>query len=155
MSDEDFAAGAKPFAPEMAAQLGDKWTYLASLLRTRVSRYDEIPGQIGFFAQLPDYSTDLFNNKRNKVTPEKAAEILPQAIAIIEKITDWTPEGINAVLQPAIAESGIKMGTFMWPVRISLSGQTVTPGGVTELLYILGRQEALSRLGTGLAKAKS
>ena len=155
MSDEDFAAGAKPFAPEMAEQLGDKWTYLASLLRTRVSRYDEIPGQIGFFAQLPDYSTDLFNNKRNKVTPEKAAEILPQAIAIIEKITDWTPEGINAVLQPAIAESGIKMGTFMWPVRISLSGQTVTPGGVTELLYILGRQEALSRLGTGLAKAKS
>lgn len=155
MSDADFAAGAKSFAGELADKLGqDKWQYLAGLLRTRVSRYNQVAEQIGFFSQLPDYDVELFTNKRNKVNPEKAAEILPVVISILEKVQDWTPEGIDAVLQPGVAESGIKMGTFMWPARIALSGQKVTPGGVTELLYILGREESFRRLRLGLEKVQ-
>lgn len=155
MSDADFAAGAKSFAGELADKLGqDKWQYLAGLLRTRVSRYNQVAEQIAFFSQLPDYDVELFTNKRNKVNPEKAAEILPVVISILEKVQDWTPEGIDAVLQPGVAESGIKMGTFMWPARIALSGQKVTPGGVTELLYILGREESFRRLQLGLEKVQ-
>ena len=155
MSDAGFAAGAKPFAGELPEKIGEeKWLYLAALLRTRVSRYNQVGEQIGFFSQLPDYTADLFANKRNMVTPEKAAEILPIVISILEKVQDWTPEGIDAVLQPGVAESGIKMGTFMWPARIALSGQKVTPGGVTELLYILGREESFQRLQAGLTKAQ-
>lgn len=155
MSDEDFAAGAKSFAGKLADELeADRWQYLAGLLRTRVSRYNQIPEQIGFFSQLPDYDVELFTNKRNKVNPEKAAEILPVVMQILENVQDWTPEGIDAVLQPGVAESGIKMGTFMWPARIALSGQKVTPGGVTELLYILGREESFRRLQLGLEKVQ-
>ena len=90
----------------------------------------------------------------SRVNPEKAAEILPVVMQILEKVQDWTPEGIDAVLQPGVAESGIKMGTFMWPARIALSGQKVTPGGVTELLYILGREESFRRLQLGLEKVQ-
>ena len=42
----------------------------------------------------------------------------------------------------------------MWPLRIALSGQKVTPGGVTELLYLLGGEESIKRLEKGLAKLK-
>lgn len=155
MSDEEFAAGAKAFAGELPAAISEeKWLFLAGLLRTRISRYNQVEEQIGFFSQLPDYAVDLFTNKRNKVTPKKAAEILPRVMEILERVQDWTPEGIDAVLQPGVADSGIKMGTFMWPARIALSGQKVTPGGVTEILYILGREESFRRLQTGLAKAK-
>ena len=153
MSDEAFAKAARPFAGELLPETEANWTYLAALLKTRISRYDEIPGQIGFFSQLPDYSADLFTNKRNKVTPEKAAAILPQAIAALETLTEWTPEAIDEKLEAVIASSGLKMGTFFWPVRIALSGQKVTPGGVTELLYILGKNISLERLEKGLAKA--
>ena len=154
MSDDDFAKKSSAFGGIIAESLGDKWTYLASLLKTRVSRFNEIPEQIGFFKDLPDYDNELFNNKRNKVTPEKAAEILPIVIEILEKVQTWTPEGIDDVLQPGVAESGIKMGTFMWPARIALSGQKVTPGGVTELLYLLGREESMKRLKLGLTKVQ-
>ena len=152
MSDSEFAKHSSAFGGIIAESLHDKWEYLAALLRTRVNRYNEIPEQIGFFKELPEYDIDLFNNKRNKVTPEKAAEIIPQAIDILNTVAEWTPEGIDDKLQPAIADSGIKMGTFMWPVRIALSGQKVTPGGVTELLYLLGRDESLKRLNFGLSK---
>jgi glutamyl-tRNA synthetase len=38
----------------------------------------------------------------------------------------------------------------MWPVRIAASGQEITPGGASEILTILGRDEALARLAAGL-----
>ena len=38
----------------------------------------------------------------------------------------------------------------MWPLRIALSGQKVTPGGVNEILYLLGREESLKRLKAAL-----
>ena len=155
MSDEEFAKSAHAFAGDLTAAVEEKWGYLAALLKPRVSRYDEIPGQIGFFNELPDYDTDLFNNKRNKVNPEKAAAILPQAIEALTPLTEWTPEAIDEKLEAVIAASGLKMGTFMWPVRIALSGQKVTPGGVTELLYILGQENSLKRLEKGLAKIQS
>ena len=155
MSDEEFAKSAHAFAGDLTAAVEEKWGYLAALLKPRVSRYDEIPGQIGFFNGLPDYDTDLFNNKRNKVNPEKAAAILPQAIEVLTPLTEWTPEAIDEKLEAVIAASGLKMGTFMWPVRIALSGQKVTPGGVTELLYILGQENSLKRLEKGLAKIQS
>lgn len=34
----------------------------------------------------------------------------------------------------------------MWVVRVAVSGQTVTPGGATEILELLGKSESLLRL---------
>ena len=98
---------------------------------------------------------ELAANLNNTSDPEKAAAILAQAIAALEPLTDWTPEAIDEKLEAVIGASGMKMGTFMWPVRIALSGQKVTPGGVTELLYILGQKNSLKRLEKGLAKIHS
>ena len=152
MSDEAFATAALPFAGDITDELREKWAYLAALLKPRVSRYGEIAGQIAFFRELPEYSTDLFSNKRNKVTPEKSAEILPAVLAVLEPLTDWTPDAINEAIHACIEQSGLKMGTVMWPLRIALSGQKVTPGGVTELLYLLGKKNSLKRLQKGIAK---
>jgi glutamyl-tRNA synthetase len=152
MNDASFAAASLPFAGELPECLTGKWPYLAALLRTRVSRYGEIPAQIAFFGEQPAYDISLFNNKRNKVTPEKAAEILPEAKKLIEGIDDWTHETIDEKLKSYIAGTGLKMGAVMWPLRIALAGQPVTPGGVTELIYLLGKKNSLKRLEKGLAK---
>lgn len=152
MSDEDFASAALPFAGELPEVVAAKWPYLAAILRTRVARFGEIPGKIAFFRALPDYGTELFANKRNKVTPELAAEILPATKDVLAGLSDWTPEAIDEVLHGYIDACGRKLGTVMWPLRVALSGQTVTPGGVTELLYLLGKEEALARIDTAVGK---
>ena len=107
---------------------------------------------IAFFRALPEYDVDFFQNKRNKVTPELAAKILPAAKETLSVVQDWTPEAIDAALHGYIDGSGQKLGTVMWPLRIALSGQKVTPGGVTELLYLLGREESLARLEKAVEK---
>ena len=39
----------------------------------------------------------------------------------------------------------------MWVVRIAISGKSVTPGGATEILDILGKSESIKRLKLSLA----
>ena len=141
-----------PLAGELTDEIKKKWPYLAAILRTRVARYGEIKNMIAFFRTLPEYGVELFPNKKNKVTPELAAEILPAAKDALSAAPEWTPEAIDAALHGYIDGSGYKLGTVMWPLRIALSGQKVTPGGVTELLYLLGKEESLARIGKAVEK---
>ena len=154
MNDDDFAALARPYAREIADSLGDKWVYLAALLKTRVSRLGEIPEKIDFLPTPHEYTSEDFLNKKNKVTLELAGEIIPAATAALAAVdpADWNPDKINEALHAYIEASGKKMGTIMWPLRIALSGCRVTPGGVTELLYLLGKDESIARLNAGIAK---
>ena len=74
------------------------------------------------------------------------------AIRDLEAAPGWTPYSLDAIMQGVVAGTQLKMGAVMWPMRIALSGQKVTPGGVTELLYLLGQEEAIERLKKGLKK---
>ena len=40
----------------------------------------------------------------------------------------------------------------MWPIRTAISGKQNTPGGATELMEVLGKEESLSRLKAGIEK---
>jgi glutamyl-tRNA synthetase len=37
------------------------------------------------------------------------------------------------------AAEGMKNGQIMWPVRVAISGLANTPGGATEIAYLLGK----------------
>ena len=38
----------------------------------------------------------------------------------------------------------------MWPIRTAVSGKQMTPGGATELMEILGKEEAIARIKKGI-----
>ena len=150
MSDEDFAEAAENFFGELDENISSKKVYLSSLLKTRVAKLSEIPDAIKFLKNLPPFDAELFINKRNKVTVEKSAEIISPAIEILEQVGDWNFDELNNKISEFTEKSGLKVGTVMWPLRIALSGQKVTPGGVTEILYLLGREKSLERLKLAL-----
>ena len=149
MNDENFAQVAEKYFDDIPA---DKKIYLSSLIKTRVKKLSEIPDMIKFLKILPDFDIELFTNKRNKITPEKSAEIIAPAIELFEKISDWTFENLNEKISAFIENSGMKTGTIMWPLRIALAMQKVTPGGVTEILYLLGKEKSIERLKSALEK---
>ena len=147
MSDEDFACAADKYFADFDAP---RKIFLASLLKTRVAKLSDIPEMISFLKVLPPFDAELFTNKRNKITPQKSAEILEPAIKILEAVDDWTLDTLNEKISAFVAESGLKVGAVMWPLRIALSMQKVTPGGVTEILYLLGKETSLERLNSAL-----
>ena len=151
MTDAEFAAVADKFIGEFDAA---KKVYLASLLKPRVAKLSEIPAAIKFLREMPPFDAELFVNKRNKVTVEKSVEIIEPAIEILKNVSDWTFDALNEKIAAFTESSGAKTGTVMWPLRIALSGQKITPGGVVEILYLLGRETALKRLTGAVAALK-
>lgn len=59
--------------------------------------------------------------------------------------TDWNPEAILAAIKAAAAGAGAKLGDVMQPVRVALTGGTVSEP-VNELLAVIGRRTALEHL---------
>ena len=51
-----------------------------------------------------------------------------------------------------IAKKEVKNGYILWPIRTALSGKQFTPGGGIELCAILGKDDAISRIKTGISK---
>jgi len=155
MTDEKFANAADKFFGELNENLASKKVYLSSLLKTRVTKFSEIPAMIKFLQEMPPFDSELFINKRNKVNLQNSAEIIEPAIKILEGVEDWTLDTLNEKISAYIESSGLKTGTIMWPLRIALSGQKITPGGTVEILYLLGKKDALARLSAALKSIKS
>ena len=154
MSDEYFAKMARPFAGELPDYLEQSWAHLASLLKTRIQRLGDLPQEIAFLCEQPAFDAELYVNKRNKVTPEKAAELLPGMMALLEAVpeSDWNNDALYEKLNAYIEEQGIKKGLAMWVLRIAAAGQKVTPGGATEILSLLGKKISMERIKKSLAK---
>ena len=47
---------------------------------------------------------------------------------------------------------GVKVGTVMWCVRIAVSGLGATPGGATEIMEVIGKEESIKRIAIALNK---
>ena len=53
--------------------------------------------------------------------------------------------------QDVYKRQGVKTGFVMWPVRTAVSGKQNTPGGATEIMEILGKEESIARIKKGIA----
>lgn len=128
---------------------------LLALIQPRIEKFSQIPPQIAFFESLPQFDCQLFVNKSQKATLESAAQVLPAAIDLLKNSHVWQGAALFDELKALSASLGLKAGAVMWAVRIAISGTSATPGGATDILEILGREESLRRLTEGLAKVNT
>lgn len=122
---------------------------LAELLHTRVSTLAEIPAMVDFIVARLPFDAALYANKKNKTTPELCAEILAGVRPLLSDAV-WQNDALFALLKDYAAASGCKAGAVMWAVRVAVARKAITPGGATELLEVLGREEALERIDQAL-----
>ena len=152
MSVEEFTEAAMPYYKKVFGDKQMPYEKFAEILQKRTTQLTQIPEMIDFFAELPEYSKDLFVNKKSKTNFENAPVVLKEAYERLQAMSVWDNQSIHDCLINMAVEKELKNGTVMWPVRIAAAGKTVTPGGAVEILDILGREESLQRLEKGLAK---
>ena len=63
---------------------------------------------------------------------------------MIEAQEDFTNDALYEMLVSFAKGHEYKNGYVMWPVRTAVSGKQMTPGGATELMELLGKEESLS-----------
>lgn len=155
MGEEEFLSHAMPYYKEVFGTEEKPWQVLQSILQARITKFNEIPGVLSFFKELPDYSADFFINKKSKTNLENSPQMLAAAIEVLEQLQSWELDTIHDSLIALAEKLEVKNGTLLWPVRIAASGTLVTPGGAMEILTLLGKEEALRRLKLGQAKLEN
>ncbi len=150
---EEFAKIAEPYIRAIVLNEDLNPAKIAGILQQRCEKLTDItPEKIGFFEELPAYGLELFENKKSKCDKNVAVDMLLAVLPLFQNLPNWEQQTIHDGLINLAQELGVKNATLMWPVRIAVSGQTVTPGGAVEICHILGRYNSLSRISEAMAR---
>ena len=123
---------------------------IAKMVQTRIEIFPDIRDHIDFFEELPEYDVAMYTHKKMKTNAETSLEVLTEILPILEKQDDYSNDALYATLLKYVEEKGCKNGYVMWPIRTAVSGKQMTPGGATELMEVLGKEESLNRIRKGI-----
>ena len=72
----------------------------------------------------------------------------------VEKASDFSIETLEGIFHKVLEEDELKMGKLAQPLRVALTGGTVSPG-IFEVMELLGKDRTLARLQAGITKAEA
>ncbi len=127
-------------------------TRIALMVKSRIEVFPDIEEKIGFFEEVPEYDTVLYENKKAKSTLESSLQVLTDVLPLLEAQEDYSNDALYALLSQYVTEHEYKTNFVMWPVRTAVSGLQMTPGGATELMSVLGKDESLRRIRNAIEK---
>jgi glutamyl-tRNA synthetase len=152
LSPEEFHHLAIPYYKGVISNPSIDLTKISRLLQPRTEVLTSIPENIAFIDTLPEYDNSLYVHKKMKTNEENSLEYLKAALPVLEGIADWNQQSVHDSLMELVQKLGVKNGQLLWPVRIAISGKEVTPGGAMEIADILGKDETVSRIKTGISR---
>jgi glutamyl-tRNA synthetase len=88
-----------------------------------------------------------------KVMKDGAADRLARAREAIARTEPFDAENLESELKPLVDELGVKPRDLYQPIRVAISGGTVSPG-IFESVAALGREETLARIDKALARTR-
>ena len=134
----------KPFLAQYRIKVTDD-AYLCRAISTLQTRsktlLDMAKGSLFYFV---DHITYEEKAARKFLQPDILAtlELLLQKL---ETLPDFTEESLKNVFTDMMEETGLKLGSIAQPVRVALTGGTVSPG-IFEIMEVLGKKRVTSRL---------
>jgi glutamyl-tRNA synthetase len=87
----------------------------------------------------------------SKVMKEGTGPLLEAAAAALEGVEPFEPAAVEAALAPLPERLGVKPGRLYQPIRVAITGGSVSPG-IFESLAALGRERSLNRLAAALER---
>ena len=154
MDFDRFYEMAKPYIDEVIKKDLDK-KKIAAMVKTRIEIFPDIKEHIDFFEELPEYDVAMYTHKKMKTNAETSLEVLTEVFPLLEAQEDYSNDALYQLLSTYVEKKGCKNGYVMWPIRTAVSGKQMTPGGATELMEILGKEESLARIKKGIEKLQN
>ena len=123
---------------------------IAHMVQTRIEIFPDIRDHIDFFEELPEYDVAMYTHKKMKTNAQTSLEVLQELLPVLEVQEDYSNDALYQTLLKYVEQKGCKNGYVMWPIRTAVSGKQMTPGGATELMEVLGKEESLARIRKGI-----
>ncbi len=129
---EDFAGlkRQQPIVLEMLEELKPRAKTLLDLISLSQFVYCELPIEI--------------EEKAAKHLNEQTRDMIVKIIDCLASVSEWKSENISAAIRQFGDDNEIKLGKIAQPLRVALTGRTVS-AGIFEMMAAIGKQETLKR----------
>ncbi len=130
-----------------------KWLFgLVNLYKTRLPTLGHFPRLAGFFF------TDKIEYDKEAVDKflknDFACDYLEKFSEVLEKSSPFNKSEIEVNVRALVSDMDIKAGQMIHPVRVALTGGTVSPG-IFEVIEFLGKEKSQARLSKVIDKIKA
>jgi glutamyl-tRNA synthetase len=105
---------------------------------------------IGFLFEEPETDEKAWR----KVMRDGALPLLQDSLEALRGVERFEPEPIEEALSPILEQREVKPGTLYQPIRVAISGGSVSPG-IFDSLATLGRERSLERIERAVERLKS
>jgi glutamyl-tRNA synthetase len=82
--------------------------------------------------------------KGKHLTPE-VAPLLTELLAVLKPLEPFAHDAIEKAFNDLVTTKGIKLGKLAQPVRVALTGGTVSPG-IYDVIEVMGKDKVLKRI---------
>ena len=111
-------------------------------LKERAKTLNELLDTAGYiFASRPL----AIDEKAAKHLTEETRASLAELTSHLREARSWSAEELETITKDFAAERGLKLGKIAQPLRVALTGATVSPG-IYDVMVTLGRDETLARI---------
>ncbi len=119
----------------------DELRAACAIVQDKAQTLAEVWPLIGFLFSDPETDEKAWR----KTMRDGALPLLREALEALREADPFDPDGIEAALAPVLAQNEVKPGKLYQPIRVAISGGTVSPG-IFESLAALGRERSLARI---------
>ena len=151
MDSEEYFKLAEPYLKKALPEHMDI-RKIGEMVKTRIQIFPDIAEQVDFFSGVPAYDVSMYVHKKSKSTLETSRKVLTETIPLLETAEDFGNDALFGLLSAYAKQNEMKVNTVMWPLRTAVSGKQATPAGATGIMEVLGKDETIRRLRTGLDK---
>jgi glutamyl-tRNA synthetase len=86
----------------------------------------------------------------NKFLKPEVLAMLTQAADNIGNLSEYTQENLENVFKQIMEDTGLKFGKIAQPLRVAITGTTISPG-IFEMLLALGQEKTIQRIRKAVA----
>jgi glutamyl-tRNA synthetase len=122
---------------------------VCEIAQEKAQTLDEVWSLIRFLFESPVDDEKAWN----KVMKDGALPLLEAAREALDAASGFDPDSVETALGPLVERLGVKPGKLYQPIRVAITGSTVSPG-IFESLSVLGREQSLARIDAAINRLR-
>ncbi len=141
MREMDLDAYTEVVARHLGREPDERLRAACEIAQEKAQTLEEVWPLIGFLFEEPETDEKAWK----KVMKDGALPLLSEALEALRGAESFEPAELEASLGRILAEHGVKPGKLYQPIRVAITGTSVSPG-IFESLAVLGKERALERI---------
>ncbi len=139
------------YTAAVAAHLGrepdERLRAACEIAQEKAQTLDEVWPLIGFLFEEPEPDEKAWK----KVMKDGALPLLSDALEALRGAESFEPAELETLLGRILAEHDVKPGKLYQPIRVAITGTSVSPG-IFESLAVLGKDRSLERIENAIRR---